>query len=73
MPEVIINIDSGGEVKIEARGVAGPGCKELTKAIENAVGKTIGDQPTAEMTSTQRLGQNAVAGTGGVGGGGCRA
>ena len=62
MPEVIITVSPEGEAQVEVDGVCGPGCKDLTRAIENSIGKTVNDQITIEysmapQTETQQ--QNA--------------
>ena len=45
---LIIIIADGGETVVKAEGHAGPGCKELTRKIENALGETTGDRLTDE-------------------------
>lgn len=47
MPEVIVNVDADGNVKVEAQGVRGSSCAALTRAIEQAIGTTVKDQKTA--------------------------
>lgn len=49
MPQVTVDITPQGEVEIKVQGQCGPGCKELTKAIESAIGKTTGDVLTPEF------------------------
>lgn len=55
MQQVIVTVDSDGEVKVEAKGVVGTGCKALTAAIERAIGETSGDvkKPEFNQQSTQ--------------------
>ena len=36
--EIIVEIDQTGNPKVEVKGHVGPGCKELTKQIELALG-----------------------------------
>lgn len=48
MPQIIVNIDADGEVKVEAQGVSGSGCQQLTAALEKALGTTAGDVKKAE-------------------------
>lgn len=50
MQQVIVTVDETGEVKVEARGVKGSGCKALTAAIERAIGDVTGDRKTPEFT-----------------------
>ena len=38
MPEVIITVGKDGSAKIEVQGVAGPGCTDVSAAIEQALG-----------------------------------
>lgn len=50
MQEVIVTVDETGDVKVEARGVKGSGCKALTEAIEKAIGTVSGDVKKPEFT-----------------------
>lgn len=61
--QIEIVIDAEGDVKVKAIGVSGPGCKQLTTAIEAAIGKTTGDVKTAEFhqMSTCKVPQQAKA------------
>ena len=38
-PEIIIEIDEDGNITFEVNNVKGQGCKELTKALEDALGE----------------------------------
>lgn len=38
MPEIEIVVSKDGTVTVEALGVQGPGCADLTRAIEEALG-----------------------------------
>jgi hypothetical protein len=62
MPQVIVNIDAAGEVKVEANGVTGSGCQALTRAIEESLGSTSADQKKPEYFQQQKAGQSASAG-----------
>jgi hypothetical protein len=44
--ELDIYIEKDGQVRLEVRGVKGPGCLDLTKALEEALG---GDVTSREM------------------------
>ncbi len=61
MPQVIIDITETGDTSVKVTGMTGPGCKQLTAAIEAAVGTTTGDQPTADLhrAATQAREQQA--------------
>lgn len=48
MAEVIITVSPEGEAQVEVDGVCGPGCKDLTRAIEKAIGQTVKDQTKIE-------------------------
>jgi len=39
MKKMRIRIDKGGKTTIHVEGVAGPGCLELAKAFEEAIGE----------------------------------
>lgn len=56
MAQVIVTVSDQGDVQVEAKGVKGSGCKALTKAIEDSLGRVTADTPTAEM-----FGQTAQA------------
>lgn len=53
MEELIINVDSDGAVQITVKGVKGKSCKDVTKQIEQALGKVTSDKPTAEMNQVE--------------------
>lgn len=54
MQQVIVNIDADGNVTVAAQGVKGQGCQALTKAIEQALGTTTGDQKTADFYQQEK-------------------
>jgi len=58
--EVIVTIDAEGNVTVGAQGVAGSGCKALTRDIEQALGSVVADRATPEMWR-QGSGQSSVA------------
>jgi hypothetical protein len=41
LQEVDIYIEKDGQVRLEVRGVKGPGCLDLTKALEEALGGEV--------------------------------
>jgi hypothetical protein len=61
MKHVTIHISPQGEVKVEADGVTGPSCLELTRQIEQALGRVAGrqDKPAMHQPQTQNHAQHA--------------
>lgn len=55
---VVVTVDPEGNVTVGAQGVKGAGCKQLTAAIEGAIGRTTEDVKTAEFFGA--VGQAAV-------------
>lgn len=60
MQQVIVTVDETGEVKVEAKGVKGRGCKALTDAIERAIGDVTGDRQTPEFTQQASQQRTAI-------------
>lgn len=48
--KMIIEIDETGSVQLTVKGVKGKSCKNVSKKIEEALGKTTSSVPTSEMT-----------------------
>lgn len=48
MEQVTIKVDSEGNATIGVTGHAGPGCQDLTKALEDAMGTVRSDDRTPE-------------------------
>jgi Protein of unknown function (DUF2997). len=48
-PIVTITIEADGETRVAVEGVAGEGCKALTRDIEKSLGKVTEDTSTREM------------------------
>lgn len=48
MQQVIIDIE-GGKPTISVKGAKGKSCKDLTRALEAALGDTAKSTPTAEL------------------------
>ena len=46
--QIVLIIDGEGGVKLETKGFAGPGCKDASKALAQALGVTTAETPTAE-------------------------
>lgn len=49
METVLVRIGTDARVTIQAHGVTGPGCHDLTRGLERALGQTVADRPTAEF------------------------
>jgi hypothetical protein len=62
MAKLTINIADGGATEIKVEGHAGPGCKQLTEAIEKALGSTTSSTKTPEFHMAGKQGQQAQAG-----------
>lgn len=52
--EVVINISNTGKTTVEVQGVAGASCKDLTKDLEQALGKVISDTKTPDFYRTEK-------------------
>jgi hypothetical protein len=48
MAHIDLLIDEDGQTTIEVKGVSGPGCQNLTEAIEKAIGNKTSDVRTPE-------------------------
>jgi hypothetical protein len=60
MQTIKVLIPKDGKVSIFVNGVSGSSCKELTRNLEEALGKVSSDEPTMEMYArpeTQTLNQ----------------
>lgn len=62
MQTVIVDISPEGEVAVAAEGVKGSGCQALTRAIEAALGTTVGDVKKPEFFQQAPAAQSAQAG-----------
>lgn len=49
MQTITVTIDQEGNPTIAVSGVKGRSCKDVTAAVEKALGKSISDTPTEEM------------------------
>ena len=52
-----IIVSPQGQTTLQTRGFAGIGCREASKALEQALGLVESDQVTAELYRTQEAGQ----------------
>lgn len=57
MPYIEIVISPDGTVTIEAKGVQGPGCADLTRALEDALGSVESRECKVEYFEETTLGQ----------------
>lgn len=56
MPEtvtIIVNADGSTEVGVEC--IKGTACKDATREIERALGRTVSDTPTKEMKESSHV------------------
>jgi hypothetical protein len=51
--EILIKAD--GSVKIEAQGFSGSACEQATRALEEAIGKTVSDERTADFYREEKV------------------
>ena len=61
MEEIIIDIEKDGSMKVDVRGVTGPDCEGLTKALEEAVGEVTSRQRKREYHERPLLKRKAGA------------
>ena len=52
--EIVITVSPQGEARVEVRGQAGSGCKELIRQLEAALCETLSDKKTPEFFQTER-------------------
>lgn len=55
MKTVTIIVQADGSTSVGVECVKGSSCKDLTKDIEAALGKTVKDVPTREMKETAHV------------------
>ncbi len=60
--QIIVTITPDGAVEVKVHGHAGPGCKDLTKDIEAALGQTEQDRRTHEYHRPERQDDRQQAG-----------
>lgn len=58
-PELEIVITPQGKIEIEVKGVQGPGCKDLTRALENALGEVDARELKPEYYASTTSSTNA--------------
>ena len=57
MPEIEVIISSDGTVTVEVKGAAGPGCLDLTRAIEEALGEVESRSCKVEFFESAEAGE----------------
>ncbi len=55
MKTITIEIDAEGNVKVEAHGYKGIGCKDATKALEKALGAVTEDKDKPELYQSESV------------------
>ena len=48
-PSIEITVSPAGEVSVQTKGIAGPGCREASRFIEQALGEKAAEQLTADF------------------------
>jgi len=59
MKTIEVTVAPTGATKVETKGFAGAACKVASKFIEQALGRSTSDTPTAEFYRTQSAEQTA--------------
>lgn len=55
--QIIVTIKPDGHSKVEAKGATGSSCKQLTRDIEQALGKTTQDEKKPEYFQSSQTRQ----------------
>ena len=63
MPEIEITVSADGQVQIEALGVVGASCTDLTKALEDALGSVESRSCKTEFYEQAEAGEQVSQGT----------
>ena len=58
MPQIEVIVSKDGTVTVEAIGVQGPGCQDLTRAIEEALGTVESRECKVEFFESVAEGQS---------------
>ncbi len=53
MTTIEITVDPKGNTRVETKGFTGEACKEASKFVETALGKTVGETLTGEYYHVQ--------------------
>ncbi len=62
MPQIQVEVDADGNVKVEAKGVVGQGCAALTRALEESLGRTRADVKKSEFYQQAKAHEHKHAG-----------
>lgn len=60
--QILVTISADGAVEVQVKGYAGPGCRDLTRRLEAALGQTVKDRTTAEFSQTEEQNRRQQAG-----------
>lgn len=60
--QIMVTILADGTVEVRVHGVAGSGCRDLTRQLEAALGQTEKDRTTAEFSQTDEQDRRIQAG-----------
>lgn len=52
--QILVTISPDGAVEVKVQGHSGPGCRDLTRQLEEALGQTKADRMTAEYHQPER-------------------
>jgi hypothetical protein len=58
MKTIEITVSPKGETKVETRGFTGPECREASRFVEQALGRTTAEQLAPEYRQGQALDQD---------------
>jgi hypothetical protein len=58
--KIKVEVNQEGDTRIKVEGVKGKSCKDLTKAIEEALGTTTADKKTAEYHEREQKSKNKL-------------
>jgi hypothetical protein len=58
MKTIEITVDSKGQTRVETKGFSGPACREASRFVEQALGKTTTERLTAEFHQGQEARQD---------------
>lgn len=59
MADIEITIAPDGTITTKVKGHAGKGCRDLTKALRDALGTTVEDRTTSEYYAEVKAGEKA--------------